>query len=256
MIAISLRFMHKKTDKLWLFGKHAVLAALANPLRSHYRLLATKSNEAELRDLARAAKVQVTLATVQEFEKILPKGSIHQGVALQTSGVMLHGIEELDEALFNKKNVCLLALDQVSDQINIGSIMRSAAAFSIDGIITLADNTPEETGQIAKAACGAMEVVPLIKVVNLAKTIEYLQQRNFWTVGLDGESETILEEMVLPDKCLFVIGSEHSGMRRLTREKCDYLVKIAMSGQMESLNASVAAALAMHSFYRQKFITN
>lgn len=238
--------MSKSLQKLWLFGKHAVVAALNNPNRRHTKLLITKALADELAPILTKTKINPSIVTTVQIEQVLPKGSIHQGIALETSSVIIDGIESID---LNKPNMCYIILDQISDQTNIGGILRTAAAFDIDGVITLADNTPTETGHIAKAASGALEIVPLIRVVNLVQTLKHLQNNGFWSVGLDSNTNTHLHELDLPNRTIFIMGSEHSGLRRLTKDKCDYLAKIAMSEKMESLNVGVAAALTMQSYY-------
>jgi 23S rRNA (guanosine2251-2'-O)-methyltransferase len=242
--------MNKASNSLWIYGKHTVISALNNKNRKHHKLLVTKQVQIELKPLLDSlinTKIQVVLA--QQIDQLLPKNCLHQGIALETSTVIIDGIEnfKLDQ---NKQNICLVALDQITDQHNIGSIIRSAAAFDIDGIITLTDNTSSETSHIAKSASGGLEIVPLIKVVNLSNTIKYLQDQGFWSIGLDGYAKEYLHEMKLPNKTLFIVGSEHSGMRRLTREKCDLLAKIKMSSNIESLNVSVATAIAMQTYYQ------
>lgn len=245
----------KHSTKLWLYGKHAVMAALQNKQRQRFKLLMTKSIADELRPLLDSIKITPQIVSNQQLEQILPKSSLHQGIAFETSSVIIDGIESLYQAVIPAQagiqslRTCLIALDQISDQNNIGAILRSAAAFDISGVITLADNTPSETSHIAKAASGALEIVPLIKVTNLAQTIKYLQERGFWVIGLDGGGDQYLDEIKLPEKTLFIAGSESSGLRRLTREKCDYIAKIRISSRMESLNVSVATALAMQYFY-------
>jgi 23S rRNA (guanosine2251-2'-O)-methyltransferase len=240
--------MNKESSKLWIYGKHAVLSALQNTKRQHYKLLLTKQTEIELK-LAwpKLKDINPQIVTTQQIEQILPKNSLHQGIALETSTIIINGIENLE--LPPSKNMCLVALDQITDQHNIGSIIRSATAFNIDGIITLADNTPTETSHIAKSASGGLEIVPLVKVINLTKTIKYLQNHGFWSIGLDSHTDQYLNQIELPKRTLFIVGSEHNGIRRLTRENCDMLAKIKISPQMESLNVSVAAAIAMQSYY-------
>lgn len=241
--------MKKVSIKLWIYGKHAVISALHNSKRQHYQLLLTKQTEARLQlSLAKICPVKPQIVTIQQIEQILPKNSLHQGIALETSTIIINGIENL-ELDHSKKRICIIALDQITDQYNIGSIIRSAAAFNIGAIITLADNTPIETNHIAKSASGGLEIVPLIKVVNLTKTIQYLQSHGFWSIGLDSHTDRHLQEVKLPERSLFVVGSEHSGIRRLTKENCDILAKIKMSSQIESLNVSVAAAIAMQAYY-------
>ena len=242
--------MNRTSNTLWIYGKHTVISALHNKNRKHHKLLITKQVETELKSaLEDLVDIKIQVVLPQQIEQLLPKNSLHQGIALETSTVIIDGIEnfKLDP---NKPNICLVALDQFTDQHNIGSIIRSAAAFDIDGIITLTDNTSAETSHIAKSASGGLEIVPLIKVVNLVNTIKYLQDQGFWSVGLDSYAKEYLHQIKLPNKALFIVGSEHSGMRRLTKEKCDLLAKVKMSSNIESLNVSVATAIAMQTYYQ------
>ena len=240
--------MNKAPNKLWIYGKHAVVSALHNSNRQHYKLLLTQHTKIELEPTLLTLKnIKPQIVTTQQIEQVVPKNSLHQGIALETSTIIINGIEHLE--LPPSKNMCLIALDQITDQHNIGSIIRTAVAFNMDGIITLADNTPAETSHMAKSASGGLEIIPLVKVINLTKTIKYLQNHGFWSIGLDSHTDKNLNQIKLPERTLFIVGSEHNGIRRLTRENCDILAKIKMSPQMESLNVSVAAAIAMQAYY-------
>ena len=141
-------------------------------------------------------------------------------------------------------------LDQVTDPHNIGAILRSAAAFEAAAVILPDANAPEESGTLAKSACGGLEIVPLIRVPNLVRAIETLKKVGFWVIGLDGSAKKTMAQDKLPAKTVFILGSEGDGLRRLTAENCDYMLKLPISDKMESLNVSNAAAIALYEFNR------
>ena len=143
-------------------------------------------------------------------------------------------------------------MDQVTDPHNIGAILRSAAAFDAMAVVIPDAGAPEESAVLAKSACGALEIVPLIRVTNLARSMQQLKDAGFWCLGLDGYAKEYISDKKLPARTAFILGSEGDGMRRLTAENCDYTIKLPMSDKMESLNVSNAAAVALYEFYRQK----
>ena len=144
----------------------------------------------------------------------------------------------------------MVILDQVTDPHNIGAIVRSAAAFSADAVILTEYNSPSENNTIVKCAAGACESVPLVKVTNLASCMKTLKKEGYWIIGLDGHTETELNQSIFSDKIALVLGSEGTGMRKLTKDNCDYIAKIKISSNLESLNVSNAAAIALYEFSR------
>ena len=249
------------TKTTLIYGKHAALAAIANPMRKIKRVLVTKNTQAEC---ARELSHVKNLSPVDggKLEALLGKDAVHQGIAVECEPLFqpslhewLGGVTEwqgdpvAQETLSPRHHVTsspLLLLDQVSDPHNVGAILRSAAAFGIGAVITLERNAAQETGTLAKAASGALEVVPLISVGNLAQAIELLKKEGYWVYGLDGEAKQTIAQVKFDAKTALILGAEGRGLRRLTAERCDMLVKIPMSGQMESLNVSNAAAVAMY----------
>ncbi len=141
-------------------------------------------------------------------------------------------------------------LDQVTDPHNVGAILRSAAAFDAVAVVVTDKHAPQESGVMAKAASGAMETVPLVTVGNLSQAIEKLKKAGYWTAGFSSHAKQTLAEAKLDGKTALVLGAEGDGMRRLTSERCDFLVKLPMSDKMESLNVSNAAAVALYELYR------
>jgi 23S rRNA (guanosine2251-2'-O)-methyltransferase len=234
---------------VWLYGIHAVQAALANPARRLRRLVVTEEGSANL--AARLAPPwALTPETVDRarIDQLLGRDTVHQGAALLAD---LLPQPVLATALEQPGPV--LVLDQVTDPRNIGAILRSAAAFGVAAVIVQERHAPEETGSLAKAASGALETVPLMRAVNLARTIVMLKAANFWVVGLDAEATGALEGAAFKDRRVaLVLGGEGSGLRRLTRESCDELAKLPMAGIMESLNVSAATAVALYELGRQR----
>ena len=231
-----------QSSGLWLYGYHAVTAALQNPQRKIYRLLLSKETAAELPQKLLPAELNYETTSRTEFEQLLPKGAVHQGIAALVSPLPAVFEEDLPE----KENSVIVILDQVTDPHNVGAVMRSAAAFDADAVIITERNAPEATGALAKSASGALELIPLITVSNLARTMQTLKDRGYWCVGMDGSAEKTLRDAALPRKIALIMGSEGYGLRRLTAQNCDFMVKLPISERVESLNVSNAAAIALY----------
>jgi 23S rRNA (guanosine2251-2'-O)-methyltransferase len=231
---------------VWLHGIHAVAAALANPNRRLKRLVATEEGETAL---AMHAPLPWPLAPERmeraRLDHLLGRDTVHQGVALLADLLTPPALT----AVLAKPGP-LLVLDQVTDPRNIGATLRSAAAFGAAGVILQERNAPEETGVMAKAASGALETVPLLRAVNLARTLVALKAAGLWVVGLDAAGPPLRGTALRERRVVLVLGAEGDGMRRLTRETCDELVGLAMPGVMESLNVSAAATLALYELTR------
>lgn len=227
---------------VWLYGYHAVTAALQNPNRTIYRLLLSKETAQELPADLIPAGVSGEPADRARFAQLLPQGAVHQGIAAFVSP--LPDLYEPD--IPEKESSVVVILDQVTDPHNVGAILRSAAAFDADAVIVTQRNAPEATGALAKSASGALELVPLIYVSNLSRTLDSLKERGYWCVGMDGAAKRTLREAALPRKVALVMGSEGYGLRRLTAQNCDFMVKLPISPRVESLNVSNAAAIALY----------
>lgn len=228
---------------VWLFGRHAVFAALANTARQFRRLAVTKNASEHLPPLPHGLQPQVM--DVQDLNRLLPRDAVHQGYALE---VLPLEDGNLDVLIHSGRPVLLL--DQVTDPHNIGAVLRSAAAFDAAGIVVTKHNAPEETGTLAKSASGALETVPVVRVANLVQAMEQLKAGGYWVAGMDGKAEQTLAQAKLSARTALVMGAEGSGLRRLTGEKCDLLVKLPISEKMESLNVSNAAAIALYELNR------
>jgi 23S rRNA (guanosine2251-2'-O)-methyltransferase len=232
---------------LWLYGMHPVEAALANPARRLRRLVLTEEAEAAL--AARLPKpwaIQAERIDRDRLDAMLGRGIVHQGMALQTDPL---ASPSLADAL--KRPGPVLVLDQITDPRNVGAIMRSAQAFGAALVIAQERNAPEEGGALAKAASGALERIPLLRTVNIARALIALKAADIWVMGLDAAGSTRLSGPSLRGRrAALVLGAEGEGLRRLTRETCDELVSLAMPGGMESLNVSAAAAVALYEIIR------
>lgn len=224
-----------------LWGKHAVAAALDNPERRVVRAWASREAAAFMQF---PKDVSVTLAEAPDLARLVPHDAPHQGVVIE-----VEPLEEawLDELLGSaEETAVLLVLDQVTDPHNVGAILRSAAAFGAVGIVTQDRHSPPESGTVAKAASGALERVPWVRVVNLARALEEIGEAGFWRIGLAGDAETELAEALGPKKVALVLGAEGAGLRPNTREHCDSLARLPISDAIESLNVSNAAAVALY----------
>ena len=231
---------------VWLHGLHPVQAALANPARRLKRLLLTEEAEAALSArLPQPWPLQPERVERAKLDHLLGRDTVHQGAGLLAD---LLPPPVLSAVLERPGPV--LVLDQVTDPRNIGAVLRSAAAFGVAGVITQDRNAPEETGVLAKAASGALELVPLLRAVNLARTLAALKAAGFWVVGLDAGAPPLRGVPLAERRVVLVLGAEGSGMRRLTRDTCDELAGLAMPGVMESLNVSAAASVALYELSR------
>jgi len=238
---------------VWLYGTHAVAAALGNPTRRLRRLVVTEDAvDALAAERPQPWAIQPEITPRDKIDQLLGarqgSGIVHQGVALLTDQLTPPA---LLDAL--RRPGPVLVLDQISDPRNIGALMRTAQAFGAAAVITQDRNAPEETGALAKAASGALELIPLLKIVNLSRALIVLKSANIWVVGLDGAAPAPLIGTSFKDRRVaLVLGSEGEGLRRLTRETCDEICALAMPGGMESLNVSAAGAVALYELTRQE----
>ena len=232
---------HGTTHRPRLWGRHAVTAALDNPERKILRAWATRDAAAYMQF---PKEVVVTIADVADLGRLVPHDAPHQGVVVEVeplADMWLDGL--LHEA---PERAVLLVLDQVTDPHNVGAILRSAAAFGAAGVVTQDRHAPPETGALAKAASGALESIPWVRVVNLARALEEIGEAGFWRIGLTGHSDTALKEALGPPRVALVLGAEGPGLRPNTREHCDALARLPISEAVESLNVSNAAAVALY----------
>ena len=234
-------------QSVWIWGRHAVLAALNNPERRVDRLLLTR-DAAGRQPAPTMAKAEIL--SREDITRRLPAGAVHQGLAALVAPLEEPQLEDLlarcgDHAL-------VLVLDQVSDPHNVGAILRSAAAFGVAGLIVTDRHAPADTGVLAKAASGALEIVPMVRAINLARTLEQLKEAGFWLYGLDERGDAAIVDIDLGGRAAIVLGAEGEGLRRLTVEKCDRLITIPTQGQLSALNVSNAAVVAAYEWARQR----
>jgi 23S rRNA (guanosine2251-2'-O)-methyltransferase len=232
----------------WFWGRHAVLAALANPLRgAPKRLLATPERAREL-PAASAGGIKPEILPLAEIARALPPGAAHQGLALKTAALEPADIDRIA----TPARGLILVLDQVTDPQNVGAIFRSAAAFGARAIVLQERHAPQLAGALAKAAAGAIERVPHVRVTNLSRALDTLSDLGWRPIGLDADAPASLSETLDERPVALVLGSEGEGLRRLVAEHCDALARIPMAGGAESLNVAAAAAIALYEAVRQR----
>lgn len=238
-----------------VYGVHAVEALLRHhPKRVKQLLLAEGRHEPRvqvLRELAEEARIAVSTLSRRELDEQVE--GVHQGVVAQVSPSQIWGEQMLDE-LLDRLEVppLLLVLDGVTDPHNLGACLRTADAAGVHAVIIPKDKSATLNATVRKVACGAAEVVPLVAVTNLVRSLQKLQQKGMWVVGTAGEAEQTLYQQDMTGPLILVMGAEGSGMRRLTRETCDFLVHVPMQGSVSSLNVSVATGVCLFEAQRQR----
>jgi 23S rRNA (guanosine2251-2'-O)-methyltransferase len=234
---------------LWLYGLHTVRAALMNPARKCHRAVLTE-HAASAIGRGPLGKVRHEIATAEAVARLVPAGAVHQGVALSCESLPPLDLEDVMSKSREGRRI-VVVLDQISDPQNVGAILRSAAAFEVDAVFVQDRHAPPESGALAKAASGALDLVPYVQVVNIARTLEKLGNAGFWRIALAGDGEQTLQEATTEGDVAIVLGSEASGIRRLVRETCDRAAFIPMNARIGSLNVSNAAAIALYELRRQ-----
>ena len=246
---------HKVNDDGWMWGAHAVESALKNLSRPGPLKLILSEERAKsfVPATYKRNDIRVTVQQMSDIARLLPQGAVHQGMALH--GPILEGesLDDLMEAVVADKPQVILMLDQVTDPQNIGAIFRSAAAFGVTGLVMQDRHSPPLQGVLAKTAVGAVDMVKFAKVTNLSRALETLNENGYVSVGLAGEGESNLHELLAAqgwreslNKLVLVLGAEGEGIRRLVAEHCDHLARIPMPGGFESLNVSHAASISLY----------
>lgn len=237
-------------QRLWLYGRHAVAAAILNPKRRVRRVAATKNAADWLKGAVGAALPdRIDDLKPDAIDKLLQAGAVHQGLAA----------EVFDLPRARLKDVCapaeagrpVVVLDQITDPQNIGAIFRSAAAFNARAVIVQERRTPPLAGALAKAAAGAIETVPCVKAVNIARSLEALHDLGYQTIGLAGEGAVSIRDIDASKPSALVMGAEGAGLRQLVSETCMLHARIPIAPEMESLNVSAAAAIALYALGAQ-----
>lgn len=225
-----------------LWGRHAVEAALKNPARSHRKLWATREGLESL-DGELPANFPLELADMPDLDRLVARDAPHQGLVLECAA--LEDIH-LDEVLDGDSLRPIVVLDQVTDPHNLGAVMRSAAAFGAAALVTQDRHAPPEGGVVAKSASGALEILPWVRVVNLARALEEIAEAGYWRIGLAGEADATLADALPSGPVALVLGAEGPGMRHNITAHCDALARLPISEAVESLNVSNAAAVALY----------
>lgn len=235
---------------LWLYGHHAVEAALANPSRSCHRLLATADALARLGPAAARSGLEVATVERAVIDRQLGPGAVHQGLALSVAP--LPALDLARTCAPEPGRNLVLALDQIHDPHNLGAILRSAAAFGVRALVLPERRSAELGGVVAKAASGGLDVVPVVEVVNLARALDQLARLGYWRVALDGDAEATIDAVPEVDYLVLVLGGEGAGVRRLVAEGCDLRARLPIAPAMESLNVSVACGIALYALARRQ----
>ncbi len=234
--------------RLWLYGLHAVRAALQNPARRRQRLLLTPE---AARALATPPEPEPEIVSAAELARRLPAGAVHQGLALAVAPLAPAELEVACAPRHHDRDL-VVVLDQVSDPRNVGAVLRAAAAFGARALVVPRRHSAPESGALAKAASGALEIVPLVRVTNLARALEELKDLGYWCLGLELRAQTTLAEAAVAGDVALVLGAEGKGLRRLSAARCDRLARLAASEAMPSLNVASAAAVALYELVRPR----
>jgi 23S rRNA (guanosine2251-2'-O)-methyltransferase len=223
-----------------LYGWHTVAAALANPQRHIRKLMLTENAARRLADENIEIPLAPEIVRPALIDARLGPDAVHQGLLAEADPLPSPDIDTLPQAGI------VLVLDQITDPHNVGAILRSAAAFAVKAIVTTARHSPEATGVLAKSASGALELVPMVTVQNLARALTEMNEQGFLTVGLDSQGSENLGSVALRQPLALVLGAEGKGLRQLTRETCGVVARLDMPGSIKSLNVSNAAVLALY----------
>ena len=238
-----------------VFGIHAVAAILnRQPERIVQLYIQQGRTDARMESLLASAELAgVRVQTVDRKELDDMVSGNHQGVIAQTKGSQLLRERDLDMLLDSLEHPpLLLILDGVTDPHNLGACLRTADAAGVDAVIVPKDNAAGLNATARKVACGAAEVIPFVQITNLARTLRDLKQRGIWIYGAAGEAEQHVYDVDLKGSMALIMGAEGKGLRRLTREHCDYLIKLPMAGSVSSLNVSVATGVCLYEVVRQR----
>ncbi len=227
-------------DTVVLYGWHTVTAALANPARHFQKLFATENAVKRLVEDGITPPIAPEVLRPDALAARLTPDAVHNGLLAEADPLPAPALTDLAAAGI------VLVLDQITDPHNVGAIMRTAAAFAVAAIVTTARHSPEATGVLAKSASGALELVPIVSVQNLARGLAELKEQGFLIVGLDSGGTDDLAAMPLTSPLALVLGAEGKGLRQSTRAVCDRLARLDLPGAIKSLNVSNAAALALY----------
>lgn len=233
----------------WIYGLHPVRAALSNPNRRSVRLLATEHAAEEI-GTTLLKRVRVEKVAAETVSRTLPPGAVHQGAALYCLPLPKRSLRSLLAASPQERRI-VVVLDQISDPHNVGAILRTSAAFNVSALVVQTRHSPSESGALAKAASGGLDIVPYLEVVNIARALGELGREGFWRIALLAGGDNPVRDALAPGDIALVLGSEGAGIRRLVREQCDASAFIPSDPGMQSLNVSNAAAVALYELRRE-----
>jgi 23S rRNA (guanosine2251-2'-O)-methyltransferase len=223
-----------------IYGAHPVEEALKNPKRAIVKLMATMNGAERLKEFTQALKITPQIVNPKVLDRMVGPDAVHQGMILEAKPLAQPHLRDIE------KSGLVVMLDQVTDPHNVGAILRTCAAFNVTALVTTARNSAEATGVLFKAASGAYEHVPFVKVTNLARAMEEFREAGFRLVGLDSDAETVLGAIDKTPPLVVVLGAEGKGLRELTRKNCDVVARLSFTGAIRSLNVSNAAAIALY----------
>lgn len=227
-----------------IYGAHPVEEALKNPNRKFVKLTCTLNGAQRLNPFTQPLGITPEIVNSKVLDRKVEPDAVHQGMILEAKALRQPQLSEIEQS------GVVVMLDQVTDPHNVGAILRSCAAFQVTAVVTTARHSAEASGVLFKAASGAYEHVPFVKVTNLARAMEELRDAGFRLVGLDSEAEIALGEVDKTSPLVLVLGAEGKGLRELTRKNCDVVAKLDFSGAIRSLNVSNAAAVALYALTR------
>jgi 23S rRNA (guanosine2251-2'-O)-methyltransferase len=227
-----------------LYGAHPVVEALKNPKRKFVHLMTTLNGAERLKEYTQALGITPEIVNPKVLDRKVEPDAVHQGMILEAKPLRQPRLDQIEQS------GVVVMLDQVTDPHNVGAILRTCAAFQVTALVTTARHSADASGVLFKAASGAYEHVPFVKVTNLARAMEELRLEGFRFVGLDSEADMTLAEVDKTPPLVIVLGAEGKGLRELTRKNCDVVVKLDFSGAIRSLNVSNAAAVALYALTR------
>ena len=227
-----------------IYGVHPVAEALKNPQRKIFSLKASKNAADRLAEEIAARGITPEIVHPRELDKRLGADAVHQGLLLEAKPLAQPRLDEI------AKSGIVVLLDQVTDPHNVGAILRTCAAFNVTALVATARHSPEASAVLFKSASGAYEHVPFVKVTNLSRAMAELKDYGFRIAGLDSEAAETISEIDRAPPIALVLGAEGKGLRLLTRNSCDHLVRLEMDGPIKSLNVSNACAVALYALTR------
>ena len=227
-----------------IYGAHPVEEALKNPTRKFVKLTCTLNGAERLKAFTQPLGITPEIVNPKVLDRRLEPDAVHQGMILEAKPLRQPRLDQIE------KSGVVVMLDQVTDPHNVGAILRTCAAFQVTALVTTARHSAAASGVLFKAASGAYEHVPFVKVTNLARAMEELRLEGFRFVGLDSEADVTLAEVDKTPPLVLVLGAEGKGLRELTAKNCDVVAKLDFSGAIRSLNVSNAAAVALYALTR------